>query len=58
MGTVGARLCSGRSPGVPCLTASDFDGSSPLARRLNTSWPLFRAFRVGVRVSWTIVVWP
>ena len=31
---------------------------SPLMRLLNTSWPLFRAFRVNVRVSWTIVIWP
>lgn len=30
----------------------------PLMRLLNTSWPLFRAFRVDVRVSWTIVIWP
>jgi Zn-dependent protease len=29
-----------------------------MTRLLNTSWPLFRAFRVNVRVSWTIVIIP
>ena len=31
---------------------------STLARLLSTTWPLFRAFRVDVRVSWTILVIP
>jgi Zn-dependent protease len=31
---------------------------NPWVRRLHTSWPLFRAFRVDVRVSWTILIWP
>jgi Zn-dependent protease len=39
------------------VTDSDFH-PSPIVRLLNTSWPLFRAFRVDVRVSWTIVIWP
>ncbi len=30
----------------------------PLRRLLNTSWPLFTAFRVEVRISWTITIWP
>lgn len=29
-----------------------------LVRLLHTSWPAFRAFRVDVRVSWTVVIWP
>lgn len=29
-----------------------------MTRLLNTSWPVFRAFRVDVRVSWTIVLIP
>jgi len=33
-------------------------GESPLRRLLSTTWPLFRTFRVDVRVSWTIAVWP
>jgi Zn-dependent protease len=38
---------------------TDFEPqTSPLTRLLNTSWPLFRAFRVDVRVSWTIVLIP
>jgi len=38
---------------------TDFEPqASPLTRLLNTSWPLFRAFRVDVRVSWTIVLIP
>ena len=32
--------------------------ASPFVRLLNTTWPLFRAFRVDVRVSWTIVLVP
>ena len=39
------------------VTDSEFH-PSPLMRLLNTSWPLFRAFRVDVRASWTIVIWP
>lgn len=39
------------------MTDPDFQ-PSPLMRLLNASWPLFRAFRVDVRVSWTILVWP
>jgi Zn-dependent protease len=39
------------------VTDSEFH-PSPLARLLNASWPLFRAFRVNVRVSWTIVIVP
>lgn len=31
---------------------------SPWQRRLATTWPLFRAFRVDVRVSWTVAIWP
>lgn len=31
---------------------------SQAARLLNTSWRLFRAFRVDVRVSWSVIVWP
>ncbi len=31
---------------------------SPLRRLLSTTWPLFRAFRVDVRASWTIAIWP
>jgi Zn-dependent protease len=27
-------------------------------RLLDTSWPLFRAFGVDVRVSWTLLLWP
>lgn len=30
----------------------------PILRLLSTTWPLFRAFRVDVRVSWTIAIWP
>jgi Zn-dependent protease len=38
---------------------TDFEPQTPpLTRLLNTSWPLFRAFRVDVRVSWTIVLIP
>jgi Zn-dependent protease len=38
---------------------TDFEPETPpLTRLLNASWPLFRAFRVDVRVSWTIVIWP
>lgn len=36
---------------------TDF-GQSRLSRLLSTTWPLFRAFRVDVRVSWTIAIWP
>jgi Zn-dependent protease len=32
--------------------------SNPVARLAQTSWPLFRAFRVDVRASWTIAVMP
>jgi Zn-dependent protease len=39
------------------MTDSDFQ-PRPLLRLLNTSWPLFRAFRVNVRVSWTILLIP
>jgi Zn-dependent protease len=38
--------------------AFDSIGQSPLRRLLSTTWPLFRAFRVDVRVSWTIAIWP
>jgi Zn-dependent protease len=31
---------------------------NPLVRLSQTSWPLFRAFRVNVRASWTIVLIP
>src|SRR5262245_36208742 len=41
----------------PPLT--DFEPQTPpLTRLLNTTWPLFRAFRVDVRVSWTILIIP
>ena len=30
----------------------------PLLRLLQTTWPLFTAFGVRVRVSWTIAIWP
>jgi Zn-dependent protease len=33
-------------------------GSHPLVRLLNTTWPLFRAFRVEVRAGFTIAIWP
>ena len=35
------------------MTDSDFH-PSPIVRLLNTSWPLFRAFRVDVRVSFEV----
>lgn len=38
-----------------------YDDSYPAAkwrRLLSTTWPLFRAFRVDVRVSWSIALWP
>ena len=31
---------------------------SPLRRLLNTTWPLFLAFGVDVRISWTVAIWP
>lgn len=32
--------------------------TTPFQRLMSTTWPLFRAFRVDVRVSWTVVLWP
>lgn len=32
--------------------------TTPLQRLMGTTWPLFRAFRVDVRVSWTVLLWP
>ncbi len=46
-----------RGAGDPPLYDDGFE-ASPLRRALNTSWPLFRAFGVDVRVHWTIVVVP
>ena len=36
---------------------TNFD-ESPLRRLLNTTWPLATLFRVEIRISWTVAIWP